>query len=140
MIAIENRSGKISDRFSYQNRIPVFPVKSIHERFLPGIFLSLAGRRPEKISLYPFAPAYPGPPISGTPPSETASRETWKCPWETEPAAVPVVPLFPQPTGTRGNDSQNKGIPPGIFRVCRRENVRQYIATFGGSKSGPYGI
>jgi len=29
MIAIENRSGKIADRFLFKNRIPVFPVKSI---------------------------------------------------------------------------------------------------------------
>jgi len=28
-IAIENRSGKISNRFSFHNRIPIFPVKSI---------------------------------------------------------------------------------------------------------------
>jgi len=29
MIAIENRSGKISNRFHFDNRIPIFPVKSI---------------------------------------------------------------------------------------------------------------
>jgi hypothetical protein len=28
-IAIENRSGKISNRFTFYNRIPIFPVKSI---------------------------------------------------------------------------------------------------------------
>jgi len=28
-IAIENRSGKIRNRFSFRNRIPIFPVKSI---------------------------------------------------------------------------------------------------------------
>jgi len=29
MIAIENRSGKISNRFTFYNRILIFPVKSI---------------------------------------------------------------------------------------------------------------
>jgi hypothetical protein len=30
-IAIENRSGKIGDRFSFRDRIPVFAVKSISD-------------------------------------------------------------------------------------------------------------
>jgi hypothetical protein len=55
------------------------------------------------------SPRIPRPIDLRAPPSETASRETWKCPWETEPAASPVVPLFPQPTGTGGNDSQKQG-------------------------------
>jgi hypothetical protein len=33
-IPIKNRSGKIDDRFSFHNRIPIFPVKSIHGRIL----------------------------------------------------------------------------------------------------------
>jgi len=31
MIAIENRSGKISNRFSFRNRVPIFPAKSISD-------------------------------------------------------------------------------------------------------------
>jgi hypothetical protein len=30
-IAIENRSGKIGNRFSFRNRIPIFAVKSISD-------------------------------------------------------------------------------------------------------------
>jgi hypothetical protein len=36
-IAIKNRSGKIADRFSFRNRIPIFPAKSIRDfRFQIG--------------------------------------------------------------------------------------------------------
>jgi hypothetical protein len=35
---------------------------------------------------------------------------------------------------------KKRGIIPEFARVLRRENMRQYIATFGGPKSGPYRV
>lgn len=43
-IAIENRSGKIGDRFSFSDQIPIFPVKSIcdfHRKIESRIFSNI---------------------------------------------------------------------------------------------------
>jgi hypothetical protein len=50
MIAIENRSGKISNRFSLRNRIPIFPVKSIHGCFHQGKIFQRPGRSRLKVA------------------------------------------------------------------------------------------
>lgn len=102
--------------FHYSQSDPGFPGLFDPRTFLQSNFLSLAGRSRETISLYPLRTCILGSTDLRDTSVGDPSRETWKCPWETEPAASPVVPLFPQPLGTRGNDSRKTRNNSGIYQ------------------------
>jgi hypothetical protein len=115
-IAIKTQSGSIAIRFSSQNRIPVLPVKSIHERFLPGKFLSLAGRNREKLHCTFLAPANPvhrspehlrrRPPHGG--PGCARGKQS--------PLRARLYLFSLNPPGREAMIRKNTGILPGIFR------------------------
>ena len=147
MIAIENRSGKIGNRFSSQNRIPIFPVKSIHVRFLPSIFLSLAGRRQEK---FRCTPSLPHTPVHRSP-GHLRRRPPHGRPGSARGKQSPLrarLYLFSlNPPGREATIHKNNGIQPGIFRglpTGKREAIYSNVwraearAVWGLGRRGPF--